>query len=95
MCEGNIGDQRDAEEHLIALGDSGRFWDYVAVALALLKKPEIWQFVESLGELMRKTPRLDDQEALRSTFAKIPKINKDEIALLRKHLVLNQPRFGA
>ncbi len=95
LCEGNIGDQRDAEEHLIALGDSGRFWDYVGVALAILKKPEIWQLVESLGELMRIIPRLDGQEVLQRAFAKIPKINEGEIELLRKHLVLNQPRLDA
>lgn len=95
LCEGNIRDQRDAEEHLIALGDSGRFWDYFAVALALLKKPEIWQLVESLGELMRITPRLDGQEVLQRAFDKIPKINEDEIKFLREHLVLNQLRFDA
>lgn len=95
LCEGNIGDQRDAEEHLIALGDSGRFWDYFAVALFLLKKPEIWPFVKCLGELMRITPRLDGQEVLQRAFAKIPKINEGEIELLREHLVLKQPGFDA
>lgn len=72
LCEGHIGDQRNAEEHLIQLGDTGRFLDYVGVAIALLKKPEIWQFVELIGDLMLKTPRLDGQEVFNALLNQFP-----------------------
>lgn len=93
LCEGNLGDQRDSEAHLLEIGDSGWFWDYVGVAMYLMKKPEIWHFIEQFGEIMQRTPLINGVDVLRNAFEVIPKIDEKEIVFLREQIVVRQPRF--
>lgn len=93
LCEGDLGDQRDSEAHLLEIGDSGRFWDYVGVAMYLMKKPEIWNFIEQFGEIMQRTPLINGVDVLRNAFEVMPKIDEKEIVFLREQIVVRQPRF--
>lgn len=93
LSAGHISDQHEARKHLDELGDPGSFWDYVAVAIAVLQEPDTWRIVEMFGELMQQIPKLDGQEVFERAFNKIPKLTSAELHYWRTNLVLKRPAF--
>lgn len=87
LCEGVISDQKDAEQHLVELGEAGRFWDYVSICIALLKHPDYWTLVEYLGGLLQNTSRINNPELLRRVYANTPKLTDNGVIILRQSLV--------
>ena len=90
-CIRGIGsDVASAHRQLSEIGDPGSFEDYVGVAMAFLKRPEIWHWVELFGESMQKIQLLNGQVVLERAFNQVPKISEAEVLFWREQVVINR-----
>lgn len=81
---GHFGDQSEARIHLAALGQGEVFDDYLSLAMAHLRKVDVWLHVVTFAELLKTTRLINGRDLLNSTRQCVPSIPAHELDLFRR-----------
>lgn len=84
VSTGHFGDRSDARIHLDTLGQGDVFDDYLALAIAHLRKEGVWLYVKTFADLLKTTGLIDGQEFLHGASECVPKITIQELDHIKR-----------
>lgn len=84
VSTGHMGDRHESQDHLEKLGQDGGFDAYVGCAIKILEKPEVWQYVSALAEVLKVTGKIDVGSFREDALVSIPKISDRELTEVRR-----------
>lgn len=76
---GHLDDQRQAREHLLALGEELDFVAISACAGRFLRRQDVWEWVEAFADLMSAAGTINGSEILYRAFQKVPRFTDQDV----------------